>query len=231
MCSISVEPMPSTMSTPKWRLKRSPISAGSASPADDTSLKRHVLALRQQVRSEHVRRSRSARHRRPSAYAADAAAPALEHRLRRRPLGHEQRRRADAHRKGQRVAEPIGEEELGGREADVALLQAEDRLAVKLGRPVRVGVRMHRPLRPAGRARRIEPEGGIVGVGAGGLQERLGEGEKVLERELAEVERLGRARHDDGLRPRGPTSAARPSSAGLTAPLTKAAWARECSSM
>ena len=38
MCSISVEPMPSTMSTPKWRLKRSPISAGSASPADETSL-------------------------------------------------------------------------------------------------------------------------------------------------------------------------------------------------
>jgi hypothetical protein len=36
MCSISVEPMPSTMSTPKWRLKRSPSSAGSASPAEDT---------------------------------------------------------------------------------------------------------------------------------------------------------------------------------------------------
>ena len=29
--------MPSTMSTPKWRWKRSPRSAGSASPADDTS--------------------------------------------------------------------------------------------------------------------------------------------------------------------------------------------------
>ena len=37
MCSISVEPMPSTMSTPYCALKRSPISAGSASPADDTS--------------------------------------------------------------------------------------------------------------------------------------------------------------------------------------------------
>jgi hypothetical protein len=49
MCSISVEPMPSTMSTPKWRLKRSPISPGSASPADDASLSatssRFFLAL------------------------------------------------------------------------------------------------------------------------------------------------------------------------------------------
>jgi hypothetical protein len=36
MCSISVEPMPSTISTPKCALKRSPMSAGSASPADDT---------------------------------------------------------------------------------------------------------------------------------------------------------------------------------------------------
>ena len=37
MCSISVEPMPSTMSTPKCCLKRSPNSAGRASPAEETS--------------------------------------------------------------------------------------------------------------------------------------------------------------------------------------------------
>jgi hypothetical protein len=37
MCSISVEPMPSMTSTPKWRVKRSPISAGRASPAEDAS--------------------------------------------------------------------------------------------------------------------------------------------------------------------------------------------------
>ena len=34
-CSISVEPMPSTMAQPKWRSKRWPISPGSASPADE----------------------------------------------------------------------------------------------------------------------------------------------------------------------------------------------------
>ena len=35
MCSISVEPMPSMISTPKWAVKRWPMSAGSASPADE----------------------------------------------------------------------------------------------------------------------------------------------------------------------------------------------------
>ena len=37
MCSISVEPMPSMMSMPKCALNRSPSSAGSASPADETT--------------------------------------------------------------------------------------------------------------------------------------------------------------------------------------------------
>ena len=39
MCSISVEPMPSITSMPIRALKRSPNSAGSASPADEASLK------------------------------------------------------------------------------------------------------------------------------------------------------------------------------------------------
>jgi hypothetical protein len=37
MCSISVIPMPSRMSTPKWRVQRSYSGAGSASPADAAS--------------------------------------------------------------------------------------------------------------------------------------------------------------------------------------------------
>ena len=130
-------------------------------------------------------------------HAPDAAPPALEQSLWCRPLGHQERGRADGERKSQRIAEAIGEEELGGREADVGLLQAEDRLAIKLGRPVRVGVRMHGSLRPAGRTRRIEPERGIVGLGAGRLHERRLAGEKVVELDLAEVERLGGARHYD----------------------------------
>ena len=37
MCSISVEPRPSITSTPKCAAKRRPISAGSASPAEEHS--------------------------------------------------------------------------------------------------------------------------------------------------------------------------------------------------
>jgi hypothetical protein len=44
MCSISVEPMPSRISPPKWAVKRSPSSAGKASPADEHS--RSVTASR-----------------------------------------------------------------------------------------------------------------------------------------------------------------------------------------
>ena len=100
-------------------------------------------------------------------------------------------------RKGQRVAEAVGEEELGGREADVVFAQSEDRLAVELDGPIGVGVGMDGSLRPASRAGRIEPEGGVVGTGPGGPGEGRAAGEKGLELGLAEFERLGRARDDD----------------------------------
>jgi len=77
MCSISVEPIPSTMSTPKWRLKRSPISAGSASPADDHQPQRHRFAAGQRGRCQHACESGGGaeEHGRPDT--ADAAAQAL----------------------------------------------------------------------------------------------------------------------------------------------------------
>ena len=56
---------------------------------------------------------------------------------------------------------------------------------------------MDRPLGTAGRARRIEPEGGVVGVGPGGTGERGLRLEEGLELRLAEFERLGRTRDDD----------------------------------
>jgi hypothetical protein len=37
MCSISVDPMPSMISHPERAVKRSPMSRGSGSPADDAS--------------------------------------------------------------------------------------------------------------------------------------------------------------------------------------------------
>ena len=197
MCRISVEPMPSMMSTPKWRLEaladlgRQRFAGGRCEP------QAHVLALRQEVRSEHAGEAGRRAIKDARLDGADAAAQPLEHRLGRRPFGHQERRRPDAHRKGQSVAEAVGEEELGGGKADVALLQAEDRLAVELGRPIGVGVRMHRPFGPSGRAGRIEPEGGIVGAGSGGLGEGRGPAEEILERDLAGVERLRGARHDN----------------------------------
>ena len=157
----------------------------------------HLLALRQKLRSEHAGEAGRRAVEGGGHDVADAAAQAPEHRLRRRPLGHEQRGRADAERKGERVAEAIGEEKLGGGEADVALVQAQDRLAVKLGRPIGIGVRMHGPLGPAGRTGRIEPEGRIVGVGAGGPGQGRRAAEEILERDLVRLKRLDWARDDD----------------------------------
>ena len=56
---------------------------------------------------------------------------------------------------------------------------------------------MDGPLGASGRAGRVEPEGGVVGVGPGGAGERGVGAEKGLELGLAEFERLGRARDDD----------------------------------
>ena len=103
---------------------------------------------------------------------------------------------ADRQRKGQGVAEPVGEKQLRRREADVVLAEVQDRLAVELDRPVRIGVRMDGSLGSSGRARRIEPESGFVGAGAGGPGERRLGFEEGLELDLAEFERMRRARDD-----------------------------------
>jgi hypothetical protein len=53
-----------------------------------------------------------------------------QHRLRRRALGEQHGGGADRERKRQRVAEAVGEEQLGGREHDVIGGDAEDRARV-----------------------------------------------------------------------------------------------------
>ena len=166
MCSISVEPMPSTMSTPKCALKRSPSSAGSASPADDTRRSATSPRVRQVRRGEHAGEAGRRAVEHGGLDAADAAGPALEGRVGRRPLGHQQHGGAHAQREGQRIAQAVGEEQLGGGEADVVLGQAEHALAVQLAGPVGVGVRMHRALGAAGGAGRVEPEARVVGARA-----------------------------------------------------------------
>ena len=54
-------------------------------------------------------------------HAAYLARQALEDRLWRRPLRHQQHARADAQWKGQRVTEAVGEKELRGGKANVVL--------------------------------------------------------------------------------------------------------------
>jgi hypothetical protein len=89
---------------------------------------------------------------------------AVKHRLRRRALGHQHGGGPRGQRKGQRIAESVGEEELGRGEADVVLAELQHVLRVQRVGPVRIRMRMHGALRRAGGARRIEPERDVVGV-------------------------------------------------------------------
>ena len=95
---------------------------------------------------------------------------ALEHRVRRRPLRHQDGRGAHGEREGQRVAQAVGEEELRRGEHDVGFPDAEHRHGVELGGEDEVRVQVHRALRRAGRARRVEPEAHVVAQRWGGLR-------------------------------------------------------------
>src|SRR5262249_42439075 len=71
---------------------------------------------------------------------------------------------ADRKRKTERIAKPVGEEQLGCGEDDVTLLNSEYRLGVELGGPHRTRVYMDCALRCACGARRVKPEAGVVGT-------------------------------------------------------------------
>ena len=108
-------------SQPKCALKRSPSSRGSASPADEHMRSATSLRSAATPATPACRRSRSARRR--TASASGRAAP-----VQRLNTASGVGRSAisttiapAAQRKGQRIAEAVGEEELGRREADVAL--------------------------------------------------------------------------------------------------------------
>ncbi|MCY1293744.1 hypothetical protein D9M70_430120 [compost metagenome] len=95
-----------------------------------------------------------------------------EHRRRRGPFGHQHGGRTHRHREGQRIAQPIGKEQLGGREHHVVLADAEHLAGIEVGGMEQVAVGVHRALGSAGRARRIEPERHVVGAGARGRRWR-----------------------------------------------------------
>ncbi len=75
--------------------------------------------------------------------------------------------------------------------------QAEHGLAVELGGPVRVGVRMHAAFGAPGRPRRIKPEAGIVGMGGRRLGAWRLRREEGFELDLGRTQRRHRARNDE----------------------------------
>ncbi len=158
---------------------------------------RDLAFLRQLGRSQHAGEAGGSAEEDRRLRVCDAAEPTLESGIRRGPLGHQDRGRAHAHRERQAVAQAVGEEQLGGGEADIALADAEQALAVELGRPVGIGVRMHRALGPAGRARRVEPEARVVAGRGSGRGQRRVSGDEGFEVSLAFVQRRDRMRDDD----------------------------------
>ncbi len=160
-------------------------------PSPPTSTAAAALRARRKVRrGQHARIT----SRRPEEHRHAASGPALEHRRRRRAPRHQHRRRPDAERKGQRIAEAIREEQLGRREQHVVLAQPEHRLAVQRRGPVQAGVVMHGPLGPPGRARRIQPEGELVGQRIGRVGQRRGR-EQLRERQRARARGPARDHH------------------------------------
>ena len=124
----------------------------------------------------------------------------IEHRVGRRATGKQHRGRADRHRKRHGVAEPIGEKQLGRGVHHVVLADAEHVLAIELRGRDQARVHVLGALGFAGRARRIEPEGDLVGDRGRGLEFRLSARKQLLEkmRLVAGENRLvrGIAAHD-----------------------------------
>ena len=118
-------------------------------------------------------------HRAPEARAREEQRDAVLD----RPVGEERgvgprrlQHGAGAHGQGeqQAVAEAVGEEQLGGRQADVVAADAEHLVGVGLADVAQVDVAVHGALGGAGGARGVEPERGRLGPGRVGRVQRLG---------------------------------------------------------
>ncbi len=180
------------ISQPKCAVKRWPISAGSASPADEHS--RSATSARC---GSAARRACGVACRRAEEHRWPLLQPAAEGGLGRGPLGHQHHGGADAEREAEAVAQPVGEIQLGRREADILLLQAEHRAGIERRGPVRVAVAVHHALGLAGRAGRVKPEAGIVATGGGRRLQRRLRGKHRIQRRHAIGQRLARTRYQD----------------------------------
>jgi len=91
---------------------------------------------------------------------------------------------AHLEREGHVVAHAVGEEELGRRDGAIGLGHGQHLLRVGLAADHHVVLQVDRALGTAGRARRVEPERGIVLGGVEGLEPRARLGHPVVEADL-----------------------------------------------
>ena len=202
---ISLDPMPSRISRPVRSRQRSQTLDGRASPA-----LAQVRTLEKSGFGAAVHRGEHPGIRRRYAEKERRAVPAdlVEDRLRRRPPGKEHGRRSDVVRKILSVAEPVGEEEPGDREATVGRPDAEDVLGVGATADPRVVLEVDDALRLPRRPARVEHERRAVAVCAGVARPRIRRAETVGRlgdgpglRVLRQA-RVGRARRVEDEEPR-----------------------------
>jgi hypothetical protein len=192
---------------------------------------RHVSSTRRQVGvRQHAGKAGGGAVEHRGLEPARPRPPALEGGVGRGPLAHQQRGGAHAHREGQRIAQAVGEEQLGGREADVVLAQAQHALAVQLGRSSR-GWRASAPCPWAGRWSRWNR------ARSRGRRRRW----RPAWRRRVRGQKASNSTSDGCSGATGRDTITLPTSwslltmaavsAGSSAPDTSTAWARECSSM
>ena len=167
ICSSSVEPTPSRISTPKRAFQALPTDSGSASPAEVQMRKREPARSCFSVSSLSIAENNVGTPKKMVGLYLFISANITR---RRRTLGIENGGGADRHRKRQRVAEAIGEKQFCRRQPDIVLANAEHLLRVGLGGRREIGMQVPHALGHAGRARRIQPERRLVGMGRGGRE-------------------------------------------------------------
>ena len=199
ICSISVEPMPSRMSTPTMSDQRRPMSAGSASPAEMQRRSRSDPApgpMRGLASMRREQRRHAGEDRRLMALHR------VHHCIGRRPVGQQHGARADRHRECHRIAEPVGMERLRRGEDQVVLADLQHLRAIGVGRCAQTAMHMPHALRRPGGTGRIQPECHLVRRRGRGRCRRITAADEFGESHRAHiVDRCRRTtvrlRHDD----------------------------------